>query len=70
MLSTNGCNLSALRRLPLPPYIAHADDEEDERRYQTVFATNPGAVAAPTAALHFDETLLAELARRDRKSVV
>ncbi len=47
--------------VPLPPYIEHGDSEEDERRYQTVFAKNPGAVAAPTAALHFDEALLAQL---------
>lgn len=47
--------------VPLPPYIEHGDSEEDERRYQTVFAKNPGAVAAPTAALHFDEALLARL---------
>jgi S-adenosylmethionine:tRNA ribosyltransferase-isomerase len=50
--------------VPLPPYIAHADSQEDERRYQTVFARVPGAVAAPTAALHFDEPLLAELEAR------
>jgi S-adenosylmethionine:tRNA ribosyltransferase-isomerase len=47
--------------VPLPPYITHADTAEDARRYQTVFARNPGAVAAPTAALHFDEALLAAL---------
>ena len=47
--------------VPLPPYIAHADSAEDEQRYQTVFAKNPGAVAAPTAALHFDDALLAAL---------
>ncbi|WP_399678368.1 tRNA preQ1(34) S-adenosylmethionine ribosyltransferase-isomerase QueA [Xenophilus sp.] len=47
--------------VPLPPYIAHADSEDDVRRYQTVFARVPGAVAAPTAALHFDEALLAQL---------
>jgi S-adenosylmethionine:tRNA ribosyltransferase-isomerase len=47
--------------LPLPPYITHADSAEDAQRYQTVFAKNPGAVAAPTAALHFDEALLARL---------
>jgi len=41
--------------VPLPPYITHTDSAEDARRYQTVFAKNPGAVAAPTAALHFDE---------------
>jgi S-adenosylmethionine:tRNA ribosyltransferase-isomerase len=50
--------------VPLPPYIEHGDDAEDERRYQTVFASRPGAVAAPTAALHFDEPLLAALAAR------
>ncbi|WP_395318034.1 tRNA preQ1(34) S-adenosylmethionine ribosyltransferase-isomerase QueA [Variovorax sp. UC74_104] len=47
--------------VPLPPYITHTDSAEDESRYQTVFARVPGAVAAPTAALHFDEGLLAEL---------
>jgi S-adenosylmethionine:tRNA ribosyltransferase-isomerase len=56
--------LDAYGHVPLPPYITHADTTEDERRYQTVFAANPGAVAAPTAALHFDEAVLAELARR------
>jgi S-adenosylmethionine:tRNA ribosyltransferase-isomerase len=50
--------------VPLPPYITHADTAEDARRYQTVFARNPGAVAAPTAALHFDEALLAALEAR------
>jgi S-adenosylmethionine:tRNA ribosyltransferase-isomerase len=50
--------------VPLPPYIEHADTSEDARRYQTVFAKNPGAVAAPTAALHFDEALLAQLEAR------
>jgi S-adenosylmethionine:tRNA ribosyltransferase-isomerase len=47
--------------VPLPPYIRHSDGAEDEVRYQTVFAKNPGAVAAPTAALHFDAALLAAL---------
>ncbi|SEF22411.1 tRNA preQ1(34) S-adenosylmethionine ribosyltransferase-isomerase QueA [Variovorax sp. NFACC27] len=50
--------------VPLPPYITHTDSAEDESRYQTVFARVPGAVAAPTAALHFDEGLLAELEAR------
>jgi S-adenosylmethionine:tRNA ribosyltransferase-isomerase len=50
--------------VPLPPYITHTDSAEDESRYQTVFAKHPGAVAAPTAALHFDEALLAELDAR------
>jgi S-adenosylmethionine:tRNA ribosyltransferase-isomerase len=49
--------------VPLPPYIEHADSAEDAARYQTVFAARPGAVAAPTAALHFDETTLAALDR-------
>ena len=47
--------------VPLPPYITHTDSLEDAARYQTVFAKNPGAVAAPTAALHFDEALLAKI---------
>ncbi|APW48017.1 tRNA preQ1(34) S-adenosylmethionine ribosyltransferase-isomerase QueA [Rhodoferax antarcticus] len=47
--------------VPLPPYITHTDSPEDAKRYQTVFAKNPGAVAAPTAALHFDEALLAQI---------
>ncbi|MDO9571034.1 MAG: tRNA preQ1(34) S-adenosylmethionine ribosyltransferase-isomerase QueA [Hydrogenophaga sp.] len=50
--------------VPLPPYITHSDDADDERRYQTVFARVPGAVAAPTAALHFDEGVLAALQAR------
>ncbi|MQY52078.1 tRNA preQ1(34) S-adenosylmethionine ribosyltransferase-isomerase QueA [Rhodocyclus gracilis] len=50
--------------LPLPPYITHAAGVEDESRYQTVFARYPGAVAAPTAGLHFDEALLDELRAR------
>ncbi len=57
--------------VPLPPYITHADDADDERRYQTVFAARPGAVAAPTAALHFDEAVLAALdARGVRRAAV
>ena len=50
--------------VPLPPYITHADDADDEARYQTIFAARPGAVAAPTAALHFDAALLAALDTR------
>ena len=50
--------------VPLPPYITHTDSADDEQRYQTVFARHPGAVAAPTAALHFDEALLAALDAR------
>ena len=47
--------------LPLPPYITHADSAQDQARYQTVYAQHPGAVAAPTAGLHFDEPVLAQL---------
>ena len=50
--------------VPLPPYITHEDSPNDEQRYQTVFAKHPGAVAAPTAALHFDEAVLAQLQAR------
>lgn len=48
-------------KMPLPPYIARPADAEDERRYQTVFAHVPGAVAAPTAGLHFTPEILARL---------
>ena len=47
--------------VPLPPYITHGAADEDEGRYQTVYAREPGAVAAPTAGLHFDEPLLRAL---------
>jgi S-adenosylmethionine:tRNA ribosyltransferase-isomerase len=56
--------MAAHGHVPLPPYITHADTAEDEARYQTVFAARPGAVAAPTAALHFDEGVLAALDAR------
>ncbi|MDD2700347.1 MAG: tRNA preQ1(34) S-adenosylmethionine ribosyltransferase-isomerase QueA [Sideroxydans sp.] len=48
-------------KLPLPPYITHAAGAEDDERYQTVFAREQGAVAAPTAGLHFDEAMLDKL---------
>jgi S-adenosylmethionine:tRNA ribosyltransferase-isomerase len=54
--------LEARGHVPLPPYITHADTADDEARYQTVFAAKPGAVAAPTAALHFDAVVLDALA--------
>ena len=47
--------------VPLPPYITHPADSEDERRYQTVYARHAGSVAAPTAGLHFDEPMLVGL---------
>lgn len=53
--------MAAHGHVPLPPYITHADSAQDAARYQTVFAKHPGAVAAPTAALHFDEALLAQI---------
>ena len=53
--------IEAHGRLPLPPYIAHSADAFDEQRYQTVYAKAPGAVAAPTAGLHFDQALLDRL---------
>lgn len=51
-------------KLPLPPYIERAADDADESRYQTVYAREPGSVAAPTAGLHFDESMLAQLRER------
>lgn len=56
--------LESAGHMPLPPYIRRADTVEDRARYQTVFAQRPGAVAAPTASLHFDETVLAKLEAR------
>jgi S-adenosylmethionine:tRNA ribosyltransferase-isomerase len=53
--------------LPLPPYIDHSASEFDEQRYQTVYSKEPGAVAAPTAGLHFDEPLLDKLATKGVK---
>ena len=50
--------------VPLPPYIRHAPDDADAERYQTVYAAAPGAVAAPTAGLHFDEAMLKKLESR------
>jgi S-adenosylmethionine:tRNA ribosyltransferase-isomerase len=53
--------LDAVGEVPLPPYITHEAIDEDTSRYQTVYARVPGAVAAPTAGLHFDDALLAAL---------
>ncbi|MBE9525779.1 MAG: tRNA preQ1(34) S-adenosylmethionine ribosyltransferase-isomerase QueA [Proteobacteria bacterium] len=50
--------LECFGHIPLPPYVERADDESDLERYQTVYAKEKGAVAAPTAGLHFDEALL------------
>ena len=56
--------LERFGHVPLPPYITHADSADDALRYQSVFAARPGAVAAPTASLHFDAALLAALDAR------
>lgn len=53
--------LNDIGHMPLPPYIDRPDDEADRERYQTVYGEKPGAVAAPTAGLHFDEPLMAAL---------
>ncbi len=53
--------LEAMGRLPLPPYIEHSPDLADESRYQTVYAKHDGSVAAPTAGLHFEDSLFAAL---------
>lgn len=53
--------LEAVGHMPLPPYIDRPDEETDKERYQTVYNQNPGAVAAPTAGLHFDDAMLEAL---------
>jgi S-adenosylmethionine:tRNA ribosyltransferase-isomerase len=53
--------LMRIGHMPLPPYVRRAADVSDQNRYQTVFAREPGAVAAPTAGLHFDDAMLAQL---------
>jgi S-adenosylmethionine:tRNA ribosyltransferase-isomerase len=56
-------HLDRLGHVPLPPYIDRPDESADRERYQTVWASKPGAIAAPTAGLHFTPELLAELER-------
>ena len=56
--------LNEIGHVPLPPYIERSDNSEDLSRYQTVYAKNDGAVAAPTAGLHFDELLLSSLEKK------
>ncbi|MDZ4730327.1 MAG: tRNA preQ1(34) S-adenosylmethionine ribosyltransferase-isomerase QueA [Xanthomonadales bacterium] len=67
-LRSAGAPLASLMQrmghMPLPPYIERPDDETDLERYQTVYASRPGAVAAPTAGLHFDEALLDSLEKQ------
>jgi S-adenosylmethionine:tRNA ribosyltransferase-isomerase len=66
--SSNGqsvaANMERLGHVPLPPYIDRPDEESDRERYQTVFARRPGAVAAPTAGLHFTEEVLERIKAR------
>ncbi len=50
--------LNSIGHMPLPPYIDRPDEDADRELYQTVYSEKPGAVAAPTAGLHFDEPLL------------
>jgi S-adenosylmethionine:tRNA ribosyltransferase-isomerase len=56
--------LEASGAIPLPPYISHPPGKQDTERYQTVYAARPGAVAAPTAGLHFDEEILQKINQR------
>ena len=60
--------LDASGRLPLPPYIERSAEADDDARYQTVYAEHAGAVAAPTAGLHFTEAMLAQLAAQGVRS--
>jgi S-adenosylmethionine:tRNA ribosyltransferase-isomerase len=57
-------HLERLGHVPLPPYITRADENSDKERYQTVFARRPGAVAAPTAGLHFTQEILERIRAR------
>ncbi len=59
--------LEAIGHMPLPPYIDRADEAMDQERYQTVYARNAGAVAAPTAGLHFDEGIMQALKEKGVK---
>ncbi len=56
--------IQAIGHMPLPPYIERSDEALDQQRYQTVFAEHPGAVAAPTAGLHFDQSILDEISAK------
>ena len=65
LASNNNQNLTDIMQhaghMPLPPYITRSDEEVDFERYQTVYSKKPGAVAAPTAGLHFDDAILKQL---------
>lgn len=60
--------LEAYGHMPLPPYIQRSDDDADRERYQTVYAEKPGAVAAPTAGLHFDQQQIESLPEKGIKT--
>src|SRR5467141_4622116 len=62
--SNVSCHLERLGHVPLPPYIERADETSDRERYQTVFAKRPGAIAAPTAGLHFSPEILEKIRER------
>ena len=70
----NGCSLTELLEtighIPLPPYITRKDDVDDQTRYQTVFARQDGAVAAPTAGLHFDQSIMETIRTRGIETAV
>ncbi|RJR42207.1 MAG: tRNA preQ1(34) S-adenosylmethionine ribosyltransferase-isomerase QueA, partial [Deltaproteobacteria bacterium] len=55
--------------MPLPPYIRRAPETSDQERYQTVYASRPGAIACPTAGLHFTDAVMADLTRREVETV-
>jgi S-adenosylmethionine:tRNA ribosyltransferase-isomerase len=57
--------LETIGHVPLPPYIERQDNDSDRERYQTIYADRPGAVAAPTAGLHFDDQMMQQLAVRN-----
>jgi S-adenosylmethionine:tRNA-ribosyltransferase-isomerase (queuine synthetase) len=59
--------LQRFGKVPLPPYIKHAPTMDDQKNYQTIYAKEPGAVAAPTAGLHFDQDLIAALTKKGSK---
>lgn len=63
------CALAKYGHMPLPPYMGREDDDRDKVDYQTVYASEPGAIAAPTAGLHFTDDLLARLEGRGIESV-
>lgn len=73
VLSTDGATkltevMQQVGHIPLPPYISRADEAVDFERYQTIYSKKPGAVAAPTAGLHFDETMISQIKAKGTQS--